>query len=119
MIEFSSPSLRTGRADFPHPALRLMVHLRRGGSANLRMGNRQGEQAMLGKESIGPAIMIETTTTPTTMMAPTQNATQSHADPRIQQRKRRPVTMSEVLKPSRQSPIHVRDDDRQATTIVP
>src|SRR5947207_15677840 len=116
MIDFSSPSLRTGRADLPHPALRLMVDLRRGGSANLRMGDCQGEQAMLGKESVGPAIMIETTTSSATMMAPTQNATQSHADPRIQQRKRRPVTVAEVLKPSRQSPINVRDDDRQATT---
>src|SRR5215813_5890143 len=27
MIEFISPSLRTGRADLPHPALRLVVYL--------------------------------------------------------------------------------------------
>src|SRR5436190_21908884 len=74
---------------------------------------------MLGKECIGPAIMIETTTASATVMAPTQNATQSHPNPRIQQWKRGSMTLLEVLKPSLQSPINVQDDDRQATTVVP
>ena len=42
------------------------------------MGDSQGEQAMLGKEGVGPATVIETTSTSATMVAPTQNATQSH-----------------------------------------
>lgn len=74
---------------------------------------------MLGKEGVGPATVIETTATSATVVAPTQNATQSHANPRVQRWKRGSVTMLEVVKPSLQSPIDVRDDDRQATTIVP
>jgi hypothetical protein len=46
-----SPSLRTGRADLPHPALQSVVLPPRGLTGQ-RMGSRQGEQAQRGKESI-------------------------------------------------------------------
>src|ERR1700722_5622986 len=52
-----SPSLRTGRADLPHPALQLVVLPLRGLTC-LLMGCRQREQPLLQKESVGPAVMI-------------------------------------------------------------
>src|SRR6266480_6630372 len=50
-IAKDSPSLRTGQAGHPHPALQSVVLPPRG-LTNLCMGNCQGEQPMLGKESI-------------------------------------------------------------------
>ncbi len=118
MIEFSSPSLRIGRADFPHPALQLMVHLGRG-LTNLRMGNCQGVQAVLGKEGIRPAMMIETAGTPSSTGTMTKDAAQTHTDPAIQHDKGHAAAMLKVLKPSLQRPIHVQDDDRQAIAVGP
>ena len=118
LIEFSSPSLRTGRADLPHPALRLMVHLR-GGLTNLRMGNCQRVQTMRGKESIRPAMMIEpaAASAATTTMA--QDAAQTHADPAVKVDKSPATAVLKVLKPAFQRPIDVQDDDRQAIAVIP
>src|SRR5204863_4208912 len=52
------PSLRTGRADLPHPALRSMVLPARG-LASLGMGVLQAEKPMLRKEGVGPAEIVE------------------------------------------------------------
>jgi hypothetical protein len=74
---------------------------------------------MLGKESIRPAMMIQTTaaTSPTTVVA--QDAAQAHSNPAIQHDEGHAATVLKVLKPSFQRPIHVRDDDRQAIAVGP
>src|SRR5215468_1966904 len=51
-----SPSLRTGRADLPHPALQLVVLPARGLTGQT-MGVRQRVQPPFGKERIRPALM--------------------------------------------------------------
>src|SRR5262245_5787951 len=118
MVEFSSPSLRTGRADLPHPALQLMVHLR-GGLTNLRMGNCQRVQAMRGKESFRPAIMIETAAAASATTTMAKDAAQTHADPAVKIDKSPATAVLKVLKPAFQRPIDIQDDDRQAKAIVP
>src|SRR6266550_811503 len=118
MIEFSSPSLRTGRADLPHPALRLVVHLRRG-LTYLRMGDCQREQAMLDKESVWPAMMIQPAAAPTSTVTNTENAAQAHTDPTIQDHESKTTAVLEVLKPSFHGPIDLQDDDRQAIAVRP
>jgi hypothetical protein len=50
-------SLRTGQADFPHPALQLMVLPLRGLTGQ-GMGCRQVEQPALGKVGVGPAVVV-------------------------------------------------------------
>jgi len=67
---------------------------------------------MLGKERIGPIPVIETTAASVAAVAAAKDASQTHSNPAIQQRERRPVTMLKVLKPTLQGPIHVGDDDR-------
>ena len=51
------PSLRTVRAGLPHTALQLVVLPARGLTGQ-RMGSLQAEEPVLGKEVIGPALMI-------------------------------------------------------------
>src|SRR5438552_18202845 len=108
MIEFSSPSLRTGLADLPHPALRLMVHLRRG-LTGLRMGGCQGIQAMHSKESIGPAMMIDAAAAPSATLTMAENTTHTHTDPAIQRTICHAAAVLNILKPSLQRPVHVQD----------
>jgi hypothetical protein len=55
----SSPSLRTGRADFPHPALQLVGHLTKG-LTDGSMGCAQREQPKFRKEGMSPAGVVNT-----------------------------------------------------------
>lgn len=57
---FRPPSLRTGLADFPHPALQLMVLPQRGLN-ELRSGIPQIEQPEFSEEMIWPFLMVNTT----------------------------------------------------------
>ena len=50
------PSLRTGRADLPHPALQSVVCS--SGLASQGKGRGHGEQPLLGKVGVGPALMV-------------------------------------------------------------
>ena len=54
---FPHPAHRTGRADLPHPARQLVVLPTRGPTGQ-RMGSLQAEEPVLGKEVVGPAMMV-------------------------------------------------------------
>jgi hypothetical protein len=51
------PSLRTGRADLPHPALQLVINLTRRPTGR-DLGLRHAEQAQLGEVVVAPRLMI-------------------------------------------------------------
>src|SRR5205085_8350334 len=76
---FRTPSLRTGQADLPHPALQLVV-LPSLGLTSLGIGGDKGEQPMFGKECIGPAIMIVSSSSSFSAVTTPQNAAQPRAD---------------------------------------
>src|SRR5882672_3913773 len=99
MIEFISPSLRTGLADFPHPALQLMVLPTRGLTGQTMCGD-QRVQPQFGKERVGPAMMIRTPPTPASPASLAQDASQTHPYPAIQSNKRGLQTVFEIPKPA-------------------
>ena len=72
------PSLRTGRAGFPHPALQLMVLPPRGLN-DQGMGSFHTEQPMLDKVGVGPAMKVLSTPAPAASRAFAENAPQTHA----------------------------------------
>src|SRR5947209_16922062 len=93
------PSLRTGHADLPHPALRLVVLPPRG-LTGLRIGCGKGEQPLLSKEGIGPAVVIQAPGPSFALVTVAQDATQPHPGPLVQLLKDRPVAVLEVFKPT-------------------
>ena len=112
----SSPSLRTGQADFPHPALQLVVLPPRGLTGQ-RIGALQRKEALLVKERNRPAQMIPAAMPSPSVASLAQQATHSHTHPLVHQRERRAVTVFEVRKPSGQAAVQVRDDRRQAVPV--
>src|SRR5207245_125860 len=99
-----SPSLRTGRADLPHPALRSVVLPPRGLTGQ-SMGITQGEEPQLGKESVGPTLMVESPTPPLPTSATPQDATQAHPQPAVQAGERGAMTVLKIPKPAWQAPV--------------
>ena len=74
---------------------------------------------MLDKESIGPAMMIETAATSSATVTMTEDAAQTHTDPTIEHNESETTAVLKVLKPTFHGPIHVQDDDRQAIAVGP
>src|SRR3954462_7543872 len=66
------PSLRTGLADLPHPALRLVVLPPRG-LTELGVGCGKGKQPLLSKEGIRPAVVVQTPGSAFPLLAMTEN----------------------------------------------
>ena len=81
------------------------------------MSHNQREQPLLGKESIGPALMVESSSPSFATLAAAQEATQPHPYPAVQVGERRAMTVSEVPKPASQGPVQVRDDSWQALSL--
>jgi hypothetical protein len=100
-IGMRRPSLRTGLADFPHPALQLVVLPRRG-LAEFPMGVLKTEKDwFFSKEFIRPAKMIHIAAfAPCTLAALSQNTAQTTSYPAIKRRKCPLMAMLEILKPS-------------------
>src|SRR5271166_6653026 len=80
----ASPSLRTGLADLPHPALQSVVSPRRG-LADRITGVLQAEQPMFGKEGIRPPCLIGPVRRcdPPCPSAPPKDAPQPTANPAV------------------------------------
>lgn len=117
-MDLRLPSLRTGRADFPQPALPLIVLPQRG-LTRLRNGTCQGQGPVLGKERIWPALLV-TPTSPTGLARPVaEDPPQPHADPIVHGRERACATVWEVLEPTPQRPVHRGDQIRPAGAVRP
>ena len=74
------PSLRTGLADFPHPALQLEV-LPCNGLACFHIGIVQTEVPMFQKEGVRPSVMISPTPAPSQMGTFAQDGSKPNAYP--------------------------------------
>src|SRR5690606_20104412 len=72
------PSLRTGRADFPHPALQLVDLTRADESVT---GINKGEEPVSLEVGYGPALMISAPSTSSQLHATTEDAAQAPANP--------------------------------------
>src|SRR5262249_36881290 len=112
-IEFDPSPLRTGRADFPHPALRSVVLPPRGLTVR-RMSCDQAIQPLCGKEGIRPALMVRAATATALLLPPAEDAAKPHPDPAVQRLERGRVAVSEVGKPAAQCRIQRRDDRLKA-----
>ncbi len=72
---------------------------------------------MVGKESIGPALMICATASALTAPTFAEYAAQAHAYPAVERAKGGFMAMFEVAKPASQRPIHIGDDLRKAQSV--
>src|SRR5215471_9201253 len=106
-----SPSLRTGRADLPHPALQSVVLPARG-LAGHDVGLLQAKQPKRGKVGIGPARLVGPICfgTPFPMASFAQDASQPAAHKAVFHAECRTVAVLEVFIPAPQRPVHVGDD---------
>src|SRR6201997_403562 len=116
----ASPSLRTGLADLPHPALRLVVSPARG-LADRLIGFLQTEQPTLGKEAVGPARLICTANigNPSPLLLLAQQAPQPAAYPTVQVAEGPRPAVLEVAEPAPQRRIEMFDHPRKATARRP
>src|SRR5215469_11575649 len=80
------------------------------------MSHNQREQPLLGKESGGPALMVESSS-PSLAFLAAQDAPQPHPDPAVQVGERSAMTVLEVPQPAAQGPVQVRDDGRQTLSL--
>src|ERR1700730_17782360 len=112
---FDPPSLRTGRADLPHPALQSMVLPTRG-LARLLIGTLQAEEPMFGKEGIGPRDVVGAAGDPRAPVLLARDIAQPPADPAVERRECRALAVLEVVEPAAQRRIEVLDDLEQAVS---
>src|SRR3989304_5983265 len=111
-MEFGLPSLRTGLADFPHPALRLMVLPLRG-LTDQDMGRCQVEQPLLGKVGIRPAVMVRSSSSSTASLSFAEDTPQTHTDPAVECGEGAAVAVLEVFKPATQRAVDIGHDHAQ------
>ena len=83
------------------------------------MGDCHAEQPKLREVGIAITLMIRTVAATAATGAFAQNTSQTHPDPTVQTRKRRPPTVFEILKPAANRPVYVHDDRLHALAIRP
>jgi len=81
------------------------------------MGVCQRKQALLGKEGIGPAMVILATRAAASATAFTQETPKSSSHPAILGAKSRGIAVLEVAKPPLQSPVEIPDSPLQAMAV--
>src|SRR3990172_7801799 len=108
------PSLRTGRADLPHPALRSVVRFH--GLAKQLVVLGETEEPKLLEVGIRPSEVVMTSSPAFSFRAFSQNAPQPHQYVRIDGIERSTRAVFEVLEPASQCRIHPFDDLRQCFT---
>ena len=74
----------------------------------------QAEEPVFGKEGIGPPDVVVAATDPFPARALAQNVAQAPADPAVERRERRAVTVFEIFEPAPQRPVEIGDDQGQA-----
>src|SRR5437667_10138672 len=111
------PSLRTGRADFPHPALQLVISPLR--LARLGAGCGHREQPAFGEVGIRPELVVSHSDPPFQVVALAQDGSQSSAYPTVQVSKRTFLAVLEIRKPSTQGAVHLRNDLFHAFAVGP
>ena len=83
------------------------------------MGMLKRKQTQLGKEGIGPALMVPATPAASSATAFAQDAAESSPQPLVLGVQRRWVAVLKVLKPSLHRSVQVSDNDLQALAVSP
>src|SRR5579862_1562514 len=94
------PSLRTGLADFPHPALQLASDSFTEGVTVRNVGMFQAEQPLRFKVSIWPSVVITSRCSVRSSTPSTQDISQPASDPFVRAHHRASARMLEVSIPS-------------------
>ena len=82
------------------------------------MGCNEGEQPLLSKEGIAPAVMVRPSApTPTAPTFP-EYAAQAHAYPGVQRSKGSIMAVFEILKPAFEGPVDIRDNREETMAII-
>src|SRR3954447_6002599 len=111
----ASPSLRTGRADFPHPALQLVVSTR---PDEQLMSLGHGVETQLPEVGIAPSVMIAAAAAASESHSVSKNAAKASSYPRIQQPEQIPGAVFEVLEPAAKDWIEGLNDPSEAIAVV-
>ena len=82
------------------------------------MGDRHGEQPLLDKEGIRPALMIVSPALTCTAFPFPKDASQPHSYPGILPGKVSPLAVLEVFEPASGRPVDVRDDHCQTAAVA-
>ena len=114
---FPGPSpLRTVRADLPHTALRLVV-LPQSGLASQCRGILKGQEPVLGKVGVWPAIVVSSPASSASFGSFAQDAPETHSDPGVDAVEGVSVAVFEVSKPTDEGSIDVLDDPVETVPV--
>src|SRR6478735_9443587 len=102
--------LRTGRADLPHPALQSAVCSVTEARKFSFSGVQQAEEPELLEVAVGPALVINSTTSAFLTAPLSQDGAQSHADPAVDFSQHIGFDVFEVAIPAGQCSVEVRHD---------
>src|SRR5438105_9287542 len=83
------------------------------------MGGDHTEQPVVGKVSVGPAMMVPATTPTSTPRTFAKDASQTHAHPAVEIPEGSPVGVLEIREPTSQGPVRVGHDKGQAVARGP
>ena len=81
------------------------------------LGRLQGEQPVLGKAGVRPALMGRRATSSATTRTFAQNTAQTHPYPAVERREDPAMAMLELLKPAPQCAVDIGDDHVQAVAV--
>src|SRR5687768_16171085 len=112
---YGPPSLRTGRADLPHPALRLVVSATR--LDEQLVGLEHGEKTQLLKVGIRPSLVIPAASQSPPALTFAQDGSESSPDEPIDTIKVEGAAVFEVLEPASQDHIELLDDRAQTLSV--
>jgi len=82
------------------------------------MGVGKEEEPMLGKEGVGPALMICPPSPAATSTTFPEDAAQPHANPGIETGERDTLAVLEIGKPAGKDSVEVRNDHGEAMTVT-
>ena len=113
------PSLRTGLADLPHPALRSVVFSSMETGDFRDSGLFQAEEAKRAEVAVGPSLVIGSPSSAPTSTTFAQDRPEPSADPSVDVGQLGRVDVLEVTIPTLQRPVEPGHDRRHALAIGP
>ena len=113
------PPLRTGQADFPHPAHQLVVcSITETGDFEF-LGIKQAEEPKFREVAVGPALMVGAMTAAFATATFSKDGAQSHADPSIDCCQLAVFNVFEVGVPADECSVQVHHDGVHTSPVGP
>ena len=111
--------LRTGLADFPHPALQLVVCSISETDDFRDFGFQQAKEPQFGEVVVGPALAVSAASSALAAASLSQDGSQSHAYPSVDAFQFVVLGVFEVAIPACKRPVDVRHDGFHALAVSP